>query len=602
MSWVGTIAFLLGIYYLYMVFKSMSQLMNPLQGANLSASDMRQTIDPLWEKGSKLDLWGFLSTSAMFTAMNLSDISQSPDFHLVLEKKNLIFNESSASLSAVNDLEIDLNITSSSLRSRDLWKKLQSNSTSVYLHILLVHHSRRRNAVVSKDDYASGLALHNRIQMIKYDKIPRSYRHRFLLSDFGWVSVDPEDQAKARMNPNDLISYWKPEVAVRLVSDWTAWPQKYLPDQISTLLVRGGSGKKSPVARYKPPVHADEIGLTSDKYVPLNKSVRALPLRLSYSGMSLQRWLLMQHLEESLTMQKEVLNFSDKDMDDVRRLISDTPLSLLLVTIVASLLHLIFELLSFQSDIEFWRNNKSLAGLSVRAVCTDLFSQVVVFLFLVDSDTSLLVTIPSFIAILIQIWKVSMATGLKFSWGRIAGFPIIPSFEFSRLRLHRRSGLAAQESTLGTDSSTAASSEGLREKEQLLERITLEADRFATTHLSSVLLPLALGVILRSLIYDKHASWYSFFISSLTGSVYAFGFVLMLPQLFINHRLRSVSYLPWKFLCYKFINTFIDDLFAFIIKMPTMHRLSVFRDDIVFIIYLWQRWNFRIDQDRPSEK
>nr|CAN78104.1 hypothetical protein VITISV_043512 [Vitis vinifera] len=29
---------------------------------------------------------------------------------------------------------------------------------------------------------------------------------------------------------------------------------------------------------------------------------------------------------------------------------------------------------------------------------------------------------------------------------------------------------------------------------------------------------------------------------------------------------------------YKFLNTIIDDLFAFVIKMPVLHRLSVFRD------------------------
>lgn len=37
-------------------------------------------------------------------------------------------------------------------------------------------------------------------------------------------------------------------------------------------------------------------------------------------------------------------------------------------------------------------------------------------------------------------------------------------------------------------------------------------------------------------------------------------------------------------------NTFIDDLFAFIIPMPTAHRLACFRDDIVFLIYIYQRW------------
>ena len=37
-------------------------------------------------------------------------------------------------------------------------------------------------------------------------------------------------------------------------------------------------------------------------------------------------------------------------------------------------------------------------------------------------------------------------------------------------------------------------------------------------------------------------------------------------------------------------NTFIDDVFAFIISMPTAHRLACFRDDLVFVVYLYQRW------------
>ena len=41
-------------------------------------------------------------------------------------------------------------------------------------------------------------------------------------------------------------------------------------------------------------------------------------------------------------------------------------------------------------------------------------------------------------------------------------------------------------------------------------------------------------------------------------------------------------------------NTFIDDIFAFIITMPTAHRLACFRDDIVFVVYLYQRWYINI--------
>jgi hypothetical protein len=72
----------------------------------------------------------------------------------------------------------------------------------------------------------------------------------------------------------------------------------------------------------------------------------------------------------------------------------------------------------------------------------------------------------------------------------------------------------------------------------------------------------------------------------------------MTPQLYINYKLKSVAHLPWRFLCYRFTNTFIDDLFAFVIKMPTMHRISCFRDDIVFIAYLYQRWIYPTDLNR----
>lgn len=156
---------------------------------------------------------------------------------------------------------------------------------------------------------------------------------------------------------------------------------------------------------YFPSMYVDETGLTSDKYIHLNETVEALPLQISIGPMSSQRWLLMAILEEALSTQKS-LGFSDKDIDDIRRMITETSLSFLLVTMIASTLHLLFEYLAFRSDVKFWKDNKSLAGLSTRSVVTDLLSQAIVFLYLVESDASLLVIIPSFIGILIQIWKV----------------------------------------------------------------------------------------------------------------------------------------------------------------------------------------------------
>ena len=52
---------------------------------------------------------------------------------------------------------------------------------------------------------------------------------------------------------------------------------------------------------------------------------------------------------------------------------------------------------------------------------------------------------------------------------------------------------------------------------------------------------------------------------------------------------------------YKTLNTFIDDLFAFTIKMPTLHRLATLRDDVIFFIYLYQSWAYKVDYTRVNE-
>ncbi|CAM9967330.1 unnamed protein product, partial [Hapterophycus canaliculatus] len=146
------------------------------------------------------------------------------------------------------------------------------------------------------------------------------------------------------------------------------------------------------------------------------------------------------------------------------------------------------QFLAFKSDVDFWRRNKSLRGLSVRTLFMEVFFQTIILLSLVEEDASLLVTVPAGVGVLIQAF------------------------------------------------------------------------------------------------------------------VYTFGFVLMTPQLYINYKLKSVAHLPWRFLCYRSLNTVIDDLFAFVIRMPTMHRLSCFRDDVVFVVYLYQRWMYPVDANRPQDR
>ena len=133
------------------------------------------------------------------------------------------------------------------------------------------------------------------------------------------------------------------------------------------------------------------------------------------------------------------------------------------------------------------------------------------------------------------------------------------------------------------------------------EEKTKEYDAIAFKYLYMIAVPLLLAYAAYSVTYDTHKSWYSFVIATLVGSVYAYGFLMMVPSLYINYRLKSVAHMPARAMTYKFLNTFIDDLFAFTIKMPTLHRLATLRDDVIFFVYLYQSYKYKVDYTRVNE-
>ena len=138
----------------------------------------------------------------------------------------------------------------------------------------------------------------------------------------------------------------------------------------------------------------------------------------------------------------------------------------------------------------------------------------------------------------------------------------------------------------------------LEDKEGYEDSETKEFDDIAMNYMFYLAIPLIGCYAVYSLFYNEHKSWYSFILNTLVGCIYTFGFINMVPQLYINYRLKSVEHMPGRALTYRFLNTIIDDLFSFIITMPTLHRIACFRDDVIFVIYLYQRWIYRVDKTR----
>ena len=65
-----------------------------------------------------------------------------------------------------------------------------------------------------------------------------------------------------------------------------------------------------------------------------------------------------------------------------------------------------------KNDISFWKNNKSMRGLSLSTMLMNLFFQTVIFLYLCDNDTSYMVLGTNGIGVLIEYWKISKVVTL----------------------------------------------------------------------------------------------------------------------------------------------------------------------------------------------
>jgi len=255
----------------------------------------------------------------------------------------------------------------------------------------------------------------------------------------------------------------------------------------------------------------------------------------------------------------------DNEMAQMKQLFTDTNPYLLLLTLSVSTLHLFFDILAFKSDINFWKKRKTFEGLSTTTLIFSFVSQGIILLYLIDNDSSWLILVSSVFSLILSFWKLLRIFHVSIIMPKSINWP------FPRIII----GLPTAQ-----------------------EAGTKQLDSKALKYLTLLFAPLVFGSSLYSVYYKAHKSWYSWTLSSFASAMYVGGFIMMTPQLFINYKLKSVSHLPWRALVYKALNTFIDDLFAFIIVMPTMHRLAVFRDDIIFFIYLYQRWIYPVDKTR----
>lgn len=233
--------------------------------------------------------------------------------------------------------------------------------------------------------------------------------------------------------------------------------------------------------------------------IALNESVTVVPLTLSFAPQGLLPWSMMATMERQWEVQAAMGagagGGDDAASNDlIKTVLLETNPVLLAVTMAVSLLHMIFgegglrppdthsrlivdllhyppdtpDFLAFKNDISFWRNAKTMEGLSVRAIGVNFFFQLVILLYLVENETSWMVLISNAIGVCIEGWKLRKAVAVNLTWR--GGWPSL---------------------TL-EDRETSYSSSG-----------TKAHDEVATSHMLFILAPLVVGYAIFSLLYER---------------------------------------------------------------------------------------------------
>ncbi|CAH1792887.1 unnamed protein product [Owenia fusiformis] len=436
------------------------------------------------------------------------------------------------------------------------------NNGSIWLHTMFVRDGRKPNPRDKK------FTVYKKKMLNKFKK--RKF-HKTVNLLTGKADVHPDlIPSENETRKSEILSFWHPNLTINIVDDQTPWVRGSIPQPLDDYV------EFVPLAsmnKYYPVVYFNEYWNLNFDYMPINETTPVLNLTLTFTPISLFKWQMyaaqgMRNKWYSSILGEEQAD-DDEEQDSLKETLVETNPYLLGMTIIVSLIHSVFEFLAFKNDIQFWKNRKSLEGLSVRSVFFNVFQSLIVMLYVLDNDTNMVVKFSVCIGLAIECWKIHKVMNVSID-NENKVFGVLPRIKF-------------------------------QDKSSYTESDTKKFDMIAFKYLSWLFFPLLGCYGIYSLMYHEHKGVYSYILSLLYGFLLTFGFIAMTPQLFINYKMKSVAHLPWRMMTYKALNTFIDDIFAFVIKMPTLYRLGCFRDDIVFIIFLYQRWIYPVDPKRMNE-
>lgn len=476
----------------------------PDAGSLTNYSHIPQNLVPIWADDSILDVRVHVSP-----LLNLPPLNSLPASSLVLSQDNF----------QIGDYKYNKEVQTTIV----LPDEVQHNG-SLYAHILAGLHGSELDPTSKTYDPAS--AAHYIKQLNHYLPRKKVRKERNLLDKTEEAEIEQEDQGPMVSN------YWHSNFSLVVIPGTGVVDWRSMHPGIRKNILMEPTGARDASGQngwYYPVFFLNTFWQLRSHMTELNETVKSVPLNINFYNMANWKYSILASMEEGVKQQQNAAAFGTSnpnpaggdgsEFEKFKEILLDSNPWLLGTTFVVSILHMIFEALAFKNDISHWRKKKDNVGASVRTIITNVFMQLIIFLYLVDNSdgTSWMILASQGFGILVEAWKITKVAKVVIGPpDRTSWFSFLPYV----IRLE--------------------DTHELTETEEKTE----EYDKEAFRYMFIVAVPLLLGYAIYSLVYESHKSWYSYVIETLVGSVYAYGFLMMVPQLWINYRLKSVSHMP----------------------------------------------------------
>jgi hypothetical protein len=450
-------------------------------------------VFPMWPANTTLDLDMYISDSVVmppFSAMSAKS--------LILQERNFALDKSKKDAREIST-------------SFSVPKKVQNNGT-LWAHIFVAQSGAELDP--SKPEYDTGKAYRMLRPLTSYLAKKKVRKTRNLLE--AQNDTDSEEYVEDEKSGPVMASYYHPNFTLSFIPDTGAAAWQNMHPAIRQFYVLDPTGARDATGKngfYYPVLYLNTFWQLRSHMVELNATQPFEKLDMNINLNTQNNWIfgIMSSMDEGMkdTARKAARGETTpgggdgSEMELIKETLLDTNPWLLGTTAVVSVFHMIFEMLAFKSDVGHWRKKTDNVGVSVRTILSNVVMQSIIFLYLMDNNdnTSWMILFGQGIGIAIEAWKITKTVNVRIREPAEGSFfagklPYVVVFEDKHV---------------------------LSETEEKTE----EYDKIAFKWMGIVAVPLLAAYAIYSLIYDSHKSWYSFIITTLVGSVYAYGFLMM---------------------------------------------------------------------------